>query len=397
MKLLIYTENYFPGGLEKYVMDICKSSIFEVHLLVNKENDRLCDFAIKNDLKYSSVDLNSFKFSINNNNKIFRKFLNLFNFFADYVYLIPNYFILQKTLIQLSDYENILIVNGGYPAAMSSFVAAKVAKKVKFKNIFMSILSAPTPLYKNKMYRWIQSKFDTYFDQNIDFYLPNSNDIKLNLLNYTSLEVNKINVVYSGIKSTSDIIKNNFLNIGNFNLVKNKDTFWICMIGLLGSTKRQDLIIDAMKYLNNNVKLLVVGDGPKLDFLKDQVSKLNLYERVIFLGWVENPNTIYQFIDCLVFISDHEGLPYTISEAMSNKVPIIASSVGGISEQIINNRGGLLVSNNPREIADTVNELINNNKQTCSFVEFSYNRYLELFSVDSFVNEIKKLYEVKGD
>lgn len=395
MKLVLYVENYFPGGLERFIFDLSESREFDLYLLVNSENKRLQDYAVQNNIKYSCVDLYNKKYSFNYKNKFFRKVVNIVNFFVDYFYLIPNYFIISKILKTLKHYENILIVNGGYPAALSSFVAAYASKTSNFKNVGMSILSAPTSLYGNIIFNFFQNMLDRFFSKFVDFYLPNSKNIKINLLKYTVIPEHKIHVVYTGIKYENKNEKKDSFELNGYNLKKKSSQFWISMIGLLGSTKRQDLLIEALSQLNENFNLLLVGDGPNRDNLELKVKSLGLEQRVVFVGWCDNIAKIYEFIDGVVFLSNHEGLPYAVTEAMASKVPIIASNVGGVGEQIIDKQGGLLVNNNIEDIVEKINYMMKNKDMVDCFTSFSYKRYLNKFSIDSMIKEIKNEYKGK--
>lgn len=395
MKLVLYVENYFPGGLEKFVFDLCESGVFDLYLLINSENKRLQDYATKNSIMYTCVDLYNKKYSLNYKNKYLRKTINIVNFFVDYFYLVPNYFVVSRILKSLTYYENILIINGGYPAALSSFSVAVASKKSNFKNVGMSILSAPTSLYENSVFNFFQSKLDRFFSQYVDFYLPNSNNIKINLLKYTIIPEHKIHVVYTGIKFENKYGKMDYLQLNGFNLKKKSSQVWISMIGLLGSTKRQDLLIETLSQLNDNFNLLLVGDGPNKDNLESKVKSLGLEQRVFFVGWCDSTSEVYKFIDCVVFLSNHEGLPYAVTEAMASKVPIIASDIGGICEQIIDKKGGFLVNNDINNIVEKINYMIQNKDMTDGFTSFSYQRYLNKFSIDSMILKIKNEYKGK--
>lgn len=392
MKFVLYVENYFPGGLEKFIFDLYEFGEFDLYLLVNSENKRLQDYAVKNNIKYSCVDLYNKKYSLNYKNKFLQKVVNIVNFFVDYFYLLPNYFVVSKILKTLTHYENILIVNGGYPAALSSFSVALASKASNFKNVGMSILSAPTSLYRNGIFNFFQSMLDRFFSKYVDFYLPNSNNIKINLLRYTIIPEHKIHVVYTGIKFEKKNEKKDYLQLNGFNLKKKSSQIWISMIGLLGSTKRQDLLIEALSRLNENFNLLLVGDGPNRNNLESKVKSLGLEKRVVFVGWCDNTAKIYEFIDCVVFVSNHEGLPYAVTEAMASTVPIIASNVGGVGEQIIDKQGGLLVNNDIEDIVEKINYMMQNKDMADSFTNFSYQRYLNKFSIDSMIKKIKNEY-----
>lgn len=394
IKIVLYTENYFPGGLERFIFDILESKKFDIFIIVNDENTRIIEFAKKNNLKYSAIQLTDFKISKLKSNNIVNILIKIFNFLAYYIAMIPNYFKIRSVLLDLKDYNNFLIINGGYPAALSCFSAALAAKKVGFKKIGMSILSSPSSHYSHKIFRFFQSKIDNFVNKAIDFYIPNSNEIKIQLMKNININPEKIHVVYTGVPIPDNISKLTILSYDNICIKKNNNDFWIIMVGLLGSTKRQDLLLNAIATMDTNVRLLLVGDGPNRLALESMVRDLGLGDRVIFLGWVNPVNDVYRFADILVFLSNQEGLPYVVSEAMSYKLPIIASSVGGIPEQIKDNIGGLLVSNdNINTIKEKINYLKDRIEIREQFGLYSYERLQTYFSLDAMNNELLKLYK----
>ena len=143
------------------------------------------------------------------------------------------------------------------------------------------------------------------------------------------------------------------------------------MVGLLGSTKRQDLLLSVIEKLDQHSRLLLVGDGPNRTMLEDMVHKSKIESKVFFAGWLNPIDDVYRFADVLVFLSNQEGLPYVVSEAMSYKLPVIASAVGGIPEQIEDNLGGILVLNDDVNKISSENYKFGLNKFECSSLEFN--------------------------
>lgn len=393
VKFIVYTENYFHGGLEKFIFDLLKCKEMDVHIIVNAENSRIIDFAKDNNRKYSTVCLANYKLKSKIKNLKYQNILRLINYFINIFYLILNYFKIKKSLQSINGYSKILIINGGYPATVSCFSAAVAAKSLDFEKIGLSVLSSPSPNYKNSFYKALQRKLDLFFDKYIDLYLPNSNAIKAELISTVHLSDKKIETVYTGVEIPTKSIKTDVLKYSTNVIKKNNGDIWLGMLGLLGSTKRQDLIIDALKDLNQNVKLLLVGDGPKMGYLMNKVEDLGLSHRVVFTGWINEAKDVYSFLDIVTFVSDQEGLPYAISESMAYKVPIIASNVGGINEQIIDRKGGLLISNNKDDLVKKINFLILNKELKDEFITFSYQHVKKFFSVNVMNKKIIKIYE----
>ena len=78
----------------------------------------------------------------------------------------------------------------------------------------------------------------------------------------------------------------------------------------------------------------IIGDGPLADDIKKKIKLRNLSNHVVMLGRMNNPYPIMKQCDYFVLLSDYEGTPVTIDEAAVLGIPVIASDVGGISEQL---------------------------------------------------------------
>ena len=91
------------------------------------------------------------------------------------------------------------------------------------------------------------------------------------------------------------------------------------------------------------VHFLVIGDGPLRGELQTYARQLGMQEYVHFLGFRLDARAIVGLLDILVVPSLSEGTPLVTLEAMTAGVPVVASAVGGIPEQIRHHREGLLV------------------------------------------------------
>jgi glycosyltransferase involved in cell wall biosynthesis len=88
--------------------------------------------------------------------------------------------------------------------------------------------------------------------------------------------------------------------------------------------------------------LHIVGSGPLLSELQELARKLGVQDRVGFLGFRDNVYDYIAHADALLMPSLHEGLPYTVLEAMALQTPILASRVGGLAEVLVNGETALL-------------------------------------------------------
>jgi L-malate glycosyltransferase len=114
--------------------------------------------------------------------------------------------------------------------------------------------------------------------------------------------------------------------------------------------KNLSKIISAVNPLE--MEFIIVGDG---DYKTEFISTLRSLENIKFTGIVEDVSKYYYAADVLLHPSLHETLGNVLIEASLNKVPIIASKVGGIPEIVIHNKTGFLVE--PKNISSFVQYL----------------------------------------
>lgn len=94
---------------------------------------------------------------------------------------------------------------------------------------------------------------------------------------------------------------------------------------------------------DNAFKLLIVGDGPQMDDLKNLTAELGVTDSVVFTGRRDDVPDCLQAMDFYVQASFYEGFSMTILEAMSCGLPVIAYDVGGTNEIVKNGVNGILL------------------------------------------------------
>ncbi len=121
------------------------------------------------------------------------------------------------------------------------------------------------------------------------------------------------------------------------------------MVARFDNQKDQALLIKATS-LVKGFKLTLIGDGRLLQQAKDMVTSLNINDRVEFLGRILATEDIFSRYQGYLLISKWEGLPRSIIEAMRAGLPVIASDVGGCSEEIRDGLNGFIVPRDNLEI-----------------------------------------------
>ena len=109
----------------------------------------------------------------------------------------------------------------------------------------------------------------------------------------------------------------------------NKDALVIGHIGRFVTVKNHSFLLEIFKEINKkeeNSKLILVGQGPLENKIKNKINSLHLNEKVIFLGQRNDANELYQAFDVFLLPSLYEGLPVVGVEAQASGLLCILSN-----------------------------------------------------------------------
>jgi glycosyltransferase involved in cell wall biosynthesis len=137
--------------------------------------------------------------------------------------------------------------------------------------------------------------------------------------------------------------------------------FNLAVVGRLDPVKALHLAIEALSAqgVPQEAHLHVIGTGPCESELRAQATAVGVAARVHFLGFRRDAHNFIAHCDALLMPSLHEGLPYTLLEAMAFGTPVIASRVGGLAEIVQDGTTGLLVApGDASDLADALRRLI---------------------------------------
>lgn len=102
----------------------------------------------------------------------------------------------------------------------------------------------------------------------------------------------------------------------------------------------------------------VAGDGPDRAVLEAKIRDLGLQDRLILLGRQANPFPYYRHADVVAVLSYYEGLCGAVNEAKVMGRPVIATTFSGITEQIEDGVGGLIVGNDEDAIVEGMRRIL---------------------------------------
>lgn len=136
----------------------------------------------------------------------------------------------------------------------------------------------------------------------------------------------------------------------------------MCCTGTVCERKGQYLIIEAMKQMKpellTDLHVTIMGTGPDHSKLIAKAEEYGLTEHVFFAGNIPNKQVHSKLCaeNIYILMSDNEGLPISILEAMRAGLPVISTKIAGIPEEV-DDRNGVLINPDAKELTDVLNRL----------------------------------------
>lgn len=143
-----------------------------------------------------------------------------------------------------------------------------------------------------------------------------------------------------------------------------------------------------------NLKLLIVGDGDDRDFLRSLSAELEIEDRVIFVGFQDNPRDFLELVDVFVLASSGEALPMALIEAMHAGLACIATRVGGNPYILDHGRAGVLFSAGDLDhFRRSALELLRSRRTREIYGNLARSRAATHFGVDRYVGDVLDLWD----
>jgi len=219
--------------------------------------------------------------------------------------------------------------------------------------------------------------------------------------------VKKFTEKQEGIKHKKFLVFKNFIDLEKYNFsvkadylknefkLKEKQII-VGTISTLTKQKGHSTLLEAASIIcnqMNNVRFLIVGDGPLRNLLEEKAKNLGISEFIIFAGARRDISELLSIMDIFAFPSLWEGFSIAILEAMAMKKPVIASRVDGISEIIKDGISGILFTpRNARELASHIFDLIRNPEIAQKLGEQARLQIEEYYDCQKNIKELENLY-----
>ena len=222
-----------------------------------------------------------------------------------------------------------------------------------------------------------------------------ANTCKRRLRYLYNIDADKISVVYNGIdpmRLVSDKTRSamrDALGVG----------FGVKVISMIGRLVPQKgyryafrAIRELLKYRDDFV-VHIAGVGRELPMLDEYAIELGIRDKIKFLAYREDVPDLLQATDIFLNTSIHEGLPYTVQEAMFWGVPVVASPVDGTPEAVADGRTGFLVEyDDPLGIALRLKTLMEHPEICFSMGQAAMTRAHDMFTISEMIDKTEGIY-----
>lgn len=168
----------------------------------------------------------------------------------------------------------------------------------------------------------------------------------------------------------------------------------VSMIGRVTHIKRPDRFAEVVKIIKEqglNAHFMVAGGGDLEDYLRNRVLTESL--PVSMLGWRSDMERLLAATDVMILTSDNEGIPLSLIQAGLTGIPVVATSVGSVSEVVSDGQTGLLAEKSAMSLARGLSNLIENPEMRARFGTTAQLQVTNTFSVNNFLDAHSQIYE----
>ncbi len=211
---------------------------------------------------------------------------------------------------------------------------------------------------------------------------------------YEYVQRDRITVVYNGVADIENKNLNRVTLLEELGLEKKYR--YIGTVSRLEPIKNQTMMINAFykaKQTLPDIKLVLIGDGAKMQGLKELATSLRVEQDVIFTGFLDNPQRYISLFDIFLLSSFSEGTSMTLLEAMSLSKPCVVTNVGGNPEIVIHDKTGFVVPSDDADIfSNSIVQLLSDDEKRVELGRLGRIRFLEKFSATQMIEKYQSLY-----
>ncbi len=115
-------------------------------------------------------------------------------------------------------------------------------------------------------------------------------------------------------------------------IIKQPGELWLGTLAGLRAVKNLPRLVRAFAAMPEAWQLVIVGEGPERDAIRDEAIRLDIGHRVHLPGFVAEPAKAVGLFDLFALSSDSEQMPISVIEAMAGGLAVVAPRVGDIAQ-----------------------------------------------------------------
>ena len=375
MKVLVLHGHLSMGGEERVLLNVLKNLVeldYDVDLLItwNHGENNLFENEIPEKVNY--------KFLFDNYDGKSKIIKEIYRIKAKTVYLKKvEKIIKEKKYDVVIDYSSNLLKYNNFDIKVPVFAW------IHFSLTFGEQLSTD----KIEKYKKQYKKYDKI--------LAICDTMKDEFVEILGIDKNKVELVYNPINLEIIKEKAEDINPEYENYLKKN---YFLQVSRLTQQKQPEHLVDIyykLKQRGIKEKLYFIGDGEKVELIKQKIKEYNLENDVILLGQIENPYPFFKNAKLFVHTGRYEGLPTVLLESLAFGTPVVAYDCPTGPKDILgkNSKYGALIPLNDKDtFVEKVYELMNNNEKYENYKNQSLIRAND-FSMESNRTKLKELIE----
>ena len=347
-KIVFFVDSLHCGGAERSLLSLLSNldpDKYNIDLLVIRKGGEFEKF-IPEWIKYKSLDLN---FSLIGRVKY--KLLRILN------YKVHNAQLFWRSFKnEIKTYEETYDIAVGWGQGFATYFTAE---KIKAKRKYAWVNTD----YKKAGY---QFKYDKEIYEHFDKIIGVSEFVKQSMQKH----ILSNNVIH--IRDIIDAVDINSHANEKKSVEFDQAKLSLVSIGRLAKPKAFDLSIETAKVLSDqevDFKWYIIGEGTERKYLEDLISEYTLEDKVLLLGFRDNPYPYIKACDIYVQTSAFEGLGRTLIEASILCKPIVTTNFPTAYELVEDGKTGFITEMQPEKIAESIKLLHTDKKLYLKMIE----------------------------
>lgn len=223
-------------------------------------------------------------------------------------------------------------------SSTDSWLTALASSTLRSSPAIVRTRHISAPIANNLFSRWLYTQASKHV-------ITTGENLRRTLIDVNGYDSERVTSIRTGIdlhrfKPGDKQVARRFLELDINKLI-------VGIVATLRSWKGHRYLLEAIAGMTQieNLQLVMVGDGPQWDALRQQTIHLGLCDKVLFAGRQENIETWLQAMDVFCLPSyANEGVPQALMQAQACGIPAVTTLVGSIGEAVIPGESALIVA-----------------------------------------------------